>query len=133
MAVAHRLPRAARPWVYLGLVGLVAIAIAVSAVWYGRAHNAAVAGTFTPDAGVSTVSYHGQTYLADTERLRLPDAQMVALGQTQEGYTVYAQRANAGYGGGGGGGAIVPPKGSVTPGPAYLKAVDGRFIPLVPE
>lgn len=132
MAVAHRLPRAARPWVYLGLVGLVAIAIALAAVGYGRAHNAALAGTFTPDAGVSTVSYHGQAYLANTERLRLPDSQMMAIGQTREGYTVYVQRGNAGYGGGGGG-AIVPPKGSITPGPAYLKAVDGRFIPLVPE
>jgi hypothetical protein len=59
---------------------------------------------------------------------------MMAIGQTQEGYTVYAQRADIGYsGGGGGGGAITPPAGAITPGPAYLKGVDGRFIPLVPE
>jgi hypothetical protein len=133
MSVVQRAPRYARPWLYLALVavGWLAITAIGLLAHHGQVNQSAV--LFPPDSGADTVTYHGQAYLTNTERLGLPDDQMLAIGQTREGYTVYARRADVGYGGGGGGGAIVPPKGSVTPGPAYLKAVDGRFVPLVPR
>ena len=130
-APAHRPPRGARPWLYLAVVLTTALLIGLVA-WWTRGHPDEVAGRFDPMADVTRVRYGEATYLTQTEILRLPDAGMMAVGTTAEGFTVYVQRAEPGHAGGGGG-AIAPPAGSFTRGPAYLKTVDGRFVPLVLE
>ena len=129
--MAQSLPRAARPWLYLALVLAGWLAFSLASAQGPRPDD--MAGRFTPHGDVTHVSFGGARYLANTEVLRLPDVGMVAIGETQEGYTVYAQRGDTATGGGGGGPPPTAPPGSHTPGPAYLKTPDGRFVPLVLE
>jgi hypothetical protein len=89
--------------------------------------TSSTAGLYDTARGARSLVYDEKIWAPRGNAVSFPDEQMVVVGETKEGYRLYANKEQ-GYSGGGGGTRIeeTQPYGRI-----YLKTFDGRYQPLV--
>lgn len=98
------------------------------------AATTAQGGLYNPNSPVAAVTYEGERWVVRGQAVDYPESQMTRVGQSPEGYDLYAN-TEQGYeqGAGGGGGEITPGTEPMAYGRVYLKTTDGRYVPLFKE
>lgn len=125
----ERKPRNSHWWVWALLAIAAALLLLALFGWLGRTDQV---GLYEPTEPAAAITYQGETWIPAGDPVRFPEEQMVAVGTTDQGYTLFANREQ-GYQGGGGGGEISPQTEPKAWGRVYLKATDGQYIPLFQE
>lgn len=116
------------PWALsLGVVASLLVGMLVLLPMFGRSEYRV--GIYDAPAKVAMVHFHTQPWAATGAKRSVPDANMVAVGQTDEGFFIYADRTQETVGGGGGGGPETgaPPS---TYKQVYLRTQEGIYQPI---
>lgn len=85
-------------------------------------------GMYDANKPVPEVSYRGERFLTGTTAESFNDNDMVAVGQTDEGFLIYARQEELG-----GGGGWKPEGGRKSPAAysrAYMRTTDGKYLPI---
>lgn len=96
--------------------------------WYGLTSKQAA--LYDPARPVASISYKGSTWVPRGDAVAFPSGQMVAVGTSPDGYTLYANKEQGYQQGGGGGGELTPSTEPQAYGRVYLKTVNGRYQPF---
>lgn len=98
--------------------------------WFGLV--ARQSALYNPDRPVASISYKGSVWIPRGNAVAYPEAQMVRVGTSPEGYELFANKQQGytqGYAGGGGG-EITPSTEPQAYGRVYVKTLDGRYQPF---
>lgn len=129
----ERKPKMGSKWLWLPLAAAVAVLLML-ALFNWRSGPGEQAGLYQPGKSAGALSYQGETLIPAGEPLDFPADQMVAVGKTAEGYTLFANREQgfeeSGGGGGGGRGDTSPNTDPQAWGRIYLKTTDGQYVRL---
>lgn len=85
-------------------------------------------GMYDANKPVASVGYRGERFQTGSAAQTFNDKDMVAVGQTDEGFLIYARRDELG-----GGGGWKPEAGRKSPESytsAYMRTTDGKYLPI---
>lgn len=114
-------------WALLLVAALLLVGLFTN--WFGMAPQA---NLYNPERPVASITYKDTTWVPRGVPVDYPEQQMVEVGTSPQGYTLYANREQGYTQGpaGGGGGEITPSTEPQAYGRVYLKTTDGRYQPF---
>ncbi len=113
-------------WIWALIAAAVVLLFFALFGWWGRQNQQA--GLYDAERR-EAVTYEGQAWIPAGNAVTFPEDQMVVVGQSEQGHTLYANRAQ-GYKEGGGAGQITPDTAPKSYDRIYVKTTDGQYVPL---